>query len=147
MCDQALSQEASMSDIFVRHEHGDRFTISVRGHDITIDQPLEDGGGDEGPSPSELFVASLAGCVGFFAERFLVRHGISTEGLGVQATYEYSEDAPSRVASIDVQLVIPAGFPESRMPALMRVVDRCTVHNSLRQAPQVRISTKLPSSV
>jgi putative redox protein len=53
-----------MSDIFVRHEQGDRFTISVRGHDITIDQPLGDGGDDEGPTPSELFVASLAGCVG-----------------------------------------------------------------------------------
>ena len=136
-----------MSEIFVRHEQGDRFTISVRGHDITIDQPLEDGGGDMGPTPSELFVASLAGCVGYFAERFLVRHDIATEGLEVHATYKYAEDAPSRVASIDVQLTIPAGVPESKIPTLMRVVDRCTVHNSLRQAPQVRISTRLPSSV
>jgi uncharacterized OsmC-like protein len=136
-----------MSDIFVRHEHGDRFTISVRGHDITIDQPLGDGGDDGGPTPSELFVASLAGCVGFFAERFLVRHDIPTVGLGVHATYAYAEDVPSRVASIDVELAIPDGFPESKIPTLMRVVDRCTVHNSLRQAPQVRISTRLPSSV
>lgn len=136
-----------MSDILVRHEQGDRFTISVRGHDITIDQPLEDGGDDRGPTPSELFVASLAGCVGFFAERYLARHDIPTDGLGVHATYEYAEDAPTRVASIDVQIAIPDGFPESKIPILMRVVDRCTVHNSLRQAPQVRISAKLPSSV
>ncbi len=136
-----------MSDIFVRHEDGDRFTITVRGHDITIDQPLEDGGGDTGPTPSELFVASLAGCVGYFAERFLVRHDIPAAGLGVHATYAYAEDAPSRVSSIELQLAVPDGFPESKIPALMRVVDRCTVHDSLRQAPQVRIATKLPSSV
>lgn len=136
-----------MSDIFVRHEQGDRFTISVRGHEITIDQPLEDGGDDTGPTPSELFVASLAGCVGYFARRFFARHGIPTDGLGVHATYEYSEDAPSRVASIDVQLALPNGFPRSKITALTKVVDRCTVHNSLRQAPQVRISTRLPSSV
>ncbi len=136
-----------MSDIFVRHEQADRFTISIRGHEITVDQPVEDGGEDTGPTPSELFVASLAGCVGFFAERFLVRHDIPTDGLGVHATYEYSEDAPSRVASIDVKLAIPDGFPESKLPALMKVVDRCTVHNSLRQAPQVRISTMSPSAV
>jgi uncharacterized OsmC-like protein len=147
MRDQPLSEEAPMSDISVRHEHGDRFTISVRGHDITIDQPIEDGGSDFGPSPSELFVASLAGCVAFFAERFLVRHDIPTEGLGVHATYEYSQDAPSRVASIEVQLSVPDGFPESKLPTLMRVVDRCTVHNSLRTPPQVRISTMLPSPV
>ncbi len=136
-----------MSDIFVRHEQGDRFTISVRGHHISIDQPVEDGGDDMGPTPSELFVASLAGCVGFFAERFLVRHDISTEGLAVRATYDYAEDAPSRVASIDVRLVIPDGFPESKIPTLMRVVDRCTVHNSLRQVPQVLISAEHLSSV
>jgi putative redox protein len=136
-----------MSDIFVRHEQGDRFTISIRGHEVTIDQPVEDGGADMGPTPSELFVASLAGCVGFFAERFMVRHDIAVEGLEVHATYAYAKDAPSRVASIDVQLSIPAGFPESKIPTLMRVVDRCTVHNSLRKAPQVQISTRLPSSV
>jgi len=136
-----------MSDIFVRHEQGDRFTISIRGHEVTIDQPVEDGGDDMGPTPSELFVASLAGCVGFFAERFMVRHDIAVEGLEVHATYAYAEDAPSRVASIDVQLTIPATFPASKIPTLMRVVDHCTVHNSLRQTPQVRISTRLPSSV
>jgi uncharacterized OsmC-like protein len=134
-----------MGDISVRHEEGDRFTISVRGHEITIDQPVEDGGGDRGPTPSELFVASLAGCVGYFAERFLVRHAIATDGLGVRATYAYAEDAPSRVASIDVELQVPDGFPGSKLPALMRVVDRCTVHNSLRQAPQVRIAATHPS--
>jgi len=135
-----------MSDIFARHEQGDRFTISIRGHEITIDQPTEDGGGDAGPTPSELFVASLAGCVGFFAERFLVRHHIETTGLGVHATYAYSEDSPSRVASIDVGLEIPEGFPQSKLSALMKVVDHCTVHNSLRQAPQVRISTMSASA-
>ena len=136
-----------MSDIFVRHEQGDRFTINIRGHDLTIDQPTEDGGDDMGPTPSELFVASLAGCIGFFAERFMVRHDIAVDGLEVHATYRYAEDTPSRVASIDVQLTIPAGFPESKIPTLMRVVDRCTVHNSVRQAPEVRISTRLRSSV
>jgi putative redox protein len=136
-----------MSDIFVRHEQGDRFTITIRGHEITVDQPVEDGGGDAGPTPSELFVASLGGCVAYFAERFLVRHDLPTEGLGVHTTYEYAEDAPSRVASIDVELVTPEGFPGSKLPALMKVVDHCTVHNSLRQVPQVRITAKSPTTV
>jgi uncharacterized OsmC-like protein len=135
-----------MSDISVRHEEGDRFTISVRGHEITVDQPVADGGGDAGPTPSELFVASLAGCVGYFAERYLVRHNIPTAGLAVDAAYEYSQDAPSRVASIDVRLAIPDAFPGSNLPALMKVVDRCTVHNSMRQAPRVRISTEVGAS-
>jgi uncharacterized OsmC-like protein len=129
-----------MSDISVRYERDDRFTINIRGHEVVVDQPIEDGGGDEGPTPSELFVASLAGCIGFFAERYLVRHNIPTEGLGVDARYEYSKEAPSRVAFIELQLAIPEAFPESNLPALMKVVEHCTVHNTLRQAPEVRIS-------
>jgi hypothetical protein len=38
-----------MADILVAHEEGDRFTISIRVHEITIDQPVEDGGTDKGP--------------------------------------------------------------------------------------------------
>jgi uncharacterized OsmC-like protein len=134
-----------MSEMRVRHKDGDRFTIDIRGHEITVDQPLEDGGADSGPTPSELFVASLAGCVGYFAERFLARHDISREGLGVHATYDYSKEAPWRIASIDVELVLPDTFPSSKIPALEKVVDSCTVHNSLRQPPEVRISAMSPS--
>ena len=36
-------------------------------------------------------------------------------------------------------LAVPAACPESRIPALMRVVEHCTVHNSLRQPPVLRI--------
>ena len=78
-------------------------------------------------------------------ERFLVRHASRRKARG-RARYEYAEDAPSRVATIDVAAT-PEGFPESKLPALMRVVDRCTVHNSLRQPPMVRISTDLDSNM
>ena len=42
---------------------GDAYTISVRGHVLRVDQPTDAGGGDTGPTPTELFVASLAACV------------------------------------------------------------------------------------
>lgn len=133
-----------MATISVRHQEGSRSTISLRGHEITVDQPVEDGGGDAGPTPSELFVASLASCVVYFAEGFLARHRLDPSGLGVEATYEYSEDRPSRVSSIDIRIALPAGFPESKLAAFHKVVDACTVHNSLKQAPHVEITAGLP---
>jgi uncharacterized OsmC-like protein len=50
-----------------RYLGGDRFVLEVRGHQLYVDQPREAGGSDAGPTPTELFVASLAGCVGFYA--------------------------------------------------------------------------------
>jgi uncharacterized OsmC-like protein len=37
--------------------------VTVRGHEIRSDQPVGDGGDDSAPTPTELLVASLAGCV------------------------------------------------------------------------------------
>src|SRR6266540_5083244 len=63
----------------VTHLYGDAFEIEVRGHHLTVDQPVDAGGADLGPTPTELFAASLAACVGFYAVRFLRRHGLRSE--------------------------------------------------------------------
>ena len=41
----------------VRHLDGDRFAIDVRGHTITVDQPVDAGGEDTARTLTELFVA------------------------------------------------------------------------------------------
>jgi uncharacterized OsmC-like protein len=128
-----------MSGIFVRYEGGDRFGVDVRGHRLVVDQPVGDGGDDAGPTPTELFVVGLATCVGFYAERFLRRHGLPVDGLAVDCDFTMGEDRPARVTSVDVRVRLPAGFPEERRPALDRVVEHCTVHNTLRLGAEVRI--------
>src|SRR6266496_433693 len=55
----------------VTHLHTDAYEIDIRGHRLTVDQPVEAGGANLGPTPTELFAASLAACVGFYAGRFL----------------------------------------------------------------------------
>lgn len=136
-----------MATIEVRHDGGDRFTLAIRGHELTVDQPVSDGGTDEGPTPTELFVAGLASCVGFYAERFLRRHGIDGEGLGVAGSWTMAEDRPARVASIDLVVQLPDGFPQDQRDRLMAVVEHCTVHNSLVRPPDVRISARATTPI
>jgi len=47
----------------VRYPSGERYEITVREHPIVVDQPIDDGGANDAPTPTELFVASLASCV------------------------------------------------------------------------------------
>jgi hypothetical protein len=42
-----------MTSMTVRYLDGDRFTIGVRDHVLTIDQPIPSGDADTGPSPTE----------------------------------------------------------------------------------------------
>ncbi|HEX9122736.1 MAG TPA: OsmC family protein [Actinomycetota bacterium] len=136
-----------MSDIGVLYEGGDRLRVRIRGHELVADQPVADGGEDVGPSPTELFVASLAACIGFYAERYLRRHSLPVEGLAVECDFAFAKDRPARVGSADLRLVLPAGFPEERQAGLLAVVEHCTVHNSIRQAPEISISLRAEQPV
>ena len=127
--------------ITVTHEHGDRMTIRVRGHELVTDQPISGGGDDAGPTPTELFVAGLAACVGFYAERFLRRHGPEAS-LSVTCDFAMSTDRPSRVASVDLRIDVPGPLRDDLREALLRAVDHCTVHNSLRTPPAVSMEIR-----
>ena len=128
--------------IVVTYVEHDVLRIEARGHVTFADQPLDDGGDDTAPTPTELFVSSLGACVAFYAERFLRRHGLPTEGLQVTCSYRWAEN-PHRVGEIELEVVAP-GLTDARREAFVRVIDHCTVHNTLRGQPAVTL--KLASS-
>lgn len=122
--------------IKVEYKRGDMFEIDVRHHRLRVDQPIEDGGSDAAPTPTELFVVSLASCVAFYVRRFLTRHGLPAEGLSVAADFAM-EERPARVGRIELTINLPCDLPENRRAALMAVASHCTVHNTLENPPFV----------
>jgi putative redox protein len=126
------------SSMLVRHVDRDRFDIDIRGHVIAVDQPVDDGGDDTAPTPTELFVAGLASCVGFYARRYLARHGLPVRGLSVRGDYAI-EPGPVRVADIRIELVLPDGVPAERRAGVLAVASHCTVHNTLKNPPPVTV--------
>ncbi|HYA53414.1 MAG TPA: OsmC family protein [Streptosporangiaceae bacterium] len=123
----------------VRYVAGETYEVAVRGHRVVVDQPADAGGQDSAPTPTELFVASLATCVAYYAGRYLTRHGYSRDGLAVSAGYGMASDRPARVSAINVAIRVPASLPPERWAALRAVVSHCTVHNSLAAPPSVTI--------
>ena len=95
----------------VRFVTGEAYEVAVRGHRVLVDQPGDAGGDDRAPTPTELFVASLATCVAFYAGRYLTRHGFSRDGLGVSVGFDMAADKPARVGQIQ------AHGPGARRPA------------------------------
>ena len=123
--------------IVITYAGHDALRIAARGHEFLSDQPVEDGGDDTAPTPTEIFIAGLGACVAFYAERFLRRNGLSTDGLKVACGYRWAE-SPHRVGEIDLTVHAP-GLIDTKREAFSRVIDHCTVHNTLRQPPSVRI--------
>ena len=125
--------------VAVRHIDGDLYAISTRGHQVLVDQPVADGGRDASATPTELLVASLASCVAFYAGRYLLRHRLDRTGLAVTAEFAMADDRPARVGAVRLRITVPGGVPPQRTDALLAVAAHCTVHNTLRQPPEVSI--------
>ena len=127
----------------VDHEGADRFRIAIRDHTLVVDQTVADGGGDSGPTPTELLVAGLASCVAFYVRRFLARHELPVKGLSVTADFGMAAQ-PARVGEIRLLVHLPADLPPMRRAALLAVAAHCTVHNTLLQPPAVSIELAAP---
>lgn len=135
--DPARAEEAQL--MCVAWAGDDRFDIHVRGHAITVDQPVDVGGADAGPTPTELFVAGLASCVGFYARRYLRRHHIDATGLRVTVGYGMGT-SPARVATVDLTIHLPAELSPQRRAGLLAQAGHCTVHNSITHPPVMAIA-------
>lgn len=118
---------------------GTRYDVTNGTHRVITDQPMEDGGRDAGMSPVELFVGSLACCIGYFVGRFCERHGIHLDGLSVDAEWTMAE-GPHRVGRIDIEIHLPQRITSEQQELLLKVAHGCTVHQSLMVAPNVTIA-------
>lgn len=117
----------------------DIYALSARGHLLTVDQPVDHGGADSGPTTAELLVASFVSCVAHYAGRHLDHHGVAREGLRVTADYTMAADRPARVGTVDLRLSVP-GLPAERAAALLAEARFCTAHNTLVERPEVTIT-------
>jgi len=139
---QAAAAEQDMQDgpgrVTVRHVDGDAYAITARGHGLLTDQAAADGGKDAAATPTELLVGSLASCVAFYVGRYLDRHGLDRAGLAVTAEFAMA-GRPARVGDVRLRITVPGGVPPQRAGALIAVASHCTVHNTLRQQPDVSI--------
>ena len=109
---------------------------TLNGHTIHTDQPAPLGN-DSGSSPFDLFLASIATCMGFYALRFCQERGIPTEGLGL--TLEPIRDG-KRLATLKTELRLPEAFPEKYNDAIRRAVDLCAVKRVLLEPPAYELS-------
>lgn len=112
-----------MSRAVTRLLGGRRFETETGRHRLVTDH---DGAG---PTPTDLFLASLPACVAFYVAEYCGRVGIDATGLEVEL--EYLRE-PRRVGEFAIVVRLPNAEMGARAEALRRVAEACYVHESIR---------------
>ena len=109
----------------------EKYTHDVKAgdHTITVDEPVESGGQDEGPSPQELLAAALASCTAVTMEMYAQRKGWDTSGLVVDVDYTPAErGCPTK---FELVLRMPPHLDEGQIERLKVIAAKCPVHRTL----------------
>ena len=108
---------------------GYRHTVKVRSHELTVDEPRDQGGGDSGPDPQELLAASLASCTAVTMEMYAQRKGWDIGGIEVTAQYTAAErGCPTR---FNLLLRFPDTLSDDQVDKLQVIAAKCPVHRAL----------------
>jgi putative redox protein len=111
--------------------NGFTHTVEIRGgdHVLTADEPRNEGGHNEGPSPQELLAASLASCSAVTLEMYADRKGWNIGHVTVEVSYEPAQrGSPTR---FNISVKLPKELPQEQRERLMQIVTRCPVHRTL----------------
>jgi putative redox protein len=133
--------EASM-ELIVEHLGAVQFEIKTRGHTIVSDQPLEDGGFDEGMTPPELLLASLGSCAGYYAAQYLRKNKLATEGTRIRVTCEKVKDPVPRMTNFVIEVDAPVELTKEHRQGVEEAVEHCLVHNTLLHPPKITLKVE-----
>jgi ribosomal protein S12 methylthiotransferase accessory factor len=130
---------AGETEIVVTLAGGKRVDAQVGGHLVRTDQPVQGGGEDSAPTPFALFLASMGTCAGIFVAGFCQKRGLPTEGIRIVERIHHGEDGA--LSGVDLDIEVPASFPEKYRDALVRVADQCSVKRAIQAQPRFEVRT------
>jgi ribosomal protein S12 methylthiotransferase accessory factor len=108
---------------------------------VATDQPPD----ASAPSPFAMFLASIGTCAGIYVLGFCQQRGLPTEGLRITETTHAAADG--MVGRIDLEVELPADFPDKYRDAVVRAAEQCTVKKHLERPPSINVTAHHSASM
>jgi len=128
-------------EVLIEHLGEVQFGVKARQHFIACDQPVENGGYDEGMTPPELFLASLGSCAAYYAAQYLRKKKLATAGTFVRVSAGKATDPP-RLEDFKIELILPVDVSEEDRAGVLDSVRHCLIHNTLLHPPRMSVELK-----
>jgi putative redox protein len=101
--------------------------VSVAGHTLRADEPLDKGGEDTGAAPHELLLAALGSCTAMTLKVYAERKGWPLTNVRVTLNGNHVDGA----FAITRQLTLEGELDAEQRQRLIDIADKCPVHKTL----------------
>jgi putative redox protein len=118
-----------------------RTQVSMRGHGVIADEPIEDGGANAGPKPHELICAALASCTAITLRMYVDRKRWEVGEIHVDVRLDRTVTNGIVNAAFRMSVRTDRELSEEQRARMLLVAGKCPVHKTL-QSP-IAITTEL----
>jgi putative redox protein len=120
-------------------------TVVVGKHVFRSDEPKKVGGDDAGPGPYDLLLAGLGACTSMTIKMYADRKKWPVEQISVRLRHDRvaaedcdeCEGTKGRLDRIRRFIRIEGRLDDAQLARLMEIADRCPVHRTLRNHPEI----------
>ena len=139
--------EIKPKSVVTMNVHGDvrhhaRTDVTVRDVTVTIDEPVERGGTNEGATPTEMLVASLIGCTTVVSHRIADRLGIELGAMSVDVAADFDRRGVMQEAHVavpfpkmELRVSVVTTASDEEMARLREELRKfCPISNVIRQS-------------
>lgn len=111
---------------------GTRHIAKIRAHEFAVDATPDVGGKDDGPSPHDLYDASLAACKALTMLVYAQRKGMPVEDIEVVVDRDDSEERKGTYR-LKASVRLTGALSEEQRTDLLRVAGKCPVERLMTQ--------------
>lgn len=122
-------------------EGNKKVNAKLNGTIIKTDQPVQGGGEGTAPAPFDLFLASIGTCAGIYVKGFCDQRGISSDHIKIIQKLNFNP-ATRLIDKIDLEIQLPADFPEKYKEAVINSANLCAVKRHMQEPPKFDVYTK-----
>lgn len=124
----------------IGHEHYVT-KLSMRGHLLVADEPVDNGGKDAGPTPSELVLAGLAACTASTLRMYIDRKDWEVERIDLELSIQTEKTETGQISRIDRVINITGNITDEQKARLLEIADKCPVHKLLTNPIEIKTTS------
>lgn len=110
--------------------------VTTSNHSVFVDEPIEVGGTDTSPAPSEFLEVSLASCTAITIRMYADRKGWAVEKISVDVSMSKGD----KLTRFDRKILLQGELSEEQRARLLQIANSCPVHKVLSNPIEVTTS-------